>query len=127
LKKLFKNSSLNIAHLNVNGLRSKLDFVKILLNQEKFDVFCVNETKIDSTVSDSDISIPGYISYRQDRTLHGGGSIIYCSKNLQTKKNNRLSSKKFESVWVEVRFKKTKPIYVCSLYRPPIHKGNGTH
>ena len=119
---LFKNSSLNIAHLNVNGLRSKLDFVKILLNQEKFDVFCVNETKIDSTVSDSDISIPGYISYRQDRTLHGGGSIIYCSKNLQTKKNNRLSSKKFESVWVEVRFKKTKPIYVCSLYRPPSTK-----
>ena len=119
---LFKKSCLNIAHLNVNGLRSKLDFIKILVHQEKFDILCVNETKIDSTVSDSEIAIPGYLPYRQDRTLHGGGTIIYCSKNITAKKNTRLSSKKHEAVWVEVRFKKSKPIYVCSLYRPPSSK-----
>ena len=67
---LFKASSLNIAHLNVNGLRSKLDFIKILLKQEKFDILCLSETKIDSTVSDSDVKVPGYVSYRQDRTAH---------------------------------------------------------
>ena len=85
---LFKKSCLNIAHLNINGLRSKLDFIKILLSQEKFDILCLNETKIDSTVSDSDLSVPGYLSYRQDRTLHGGGTMIYCSENLKIQIEN---------------------------------------
>ena len=64
-------TGLNIAHLNMNGIRSKLDFLKILLFQEKFDILCLNETKIDKSISDSEISIPGYVLYRQDRSLHG--------------------------------------------------------
>ena len=119
---LFKKSSLNIAHLNVNGLRSKLDFVKILLFQEKFDILCLNETKIDSTVSDSDIAVPGYLLHRLDRTAHGGGTLIYYAKSLDVKRNTRLTKKAHESLWVEVRFKKSKPIYICSLYRPPCSK-----
>ena len=119
---LFKKSCLNIAHLNVNGLRSKLDFIKILLHQEKFDLLCLNETKIDSTVTDADISVPGYLFHRLDRTLHGGGTLIYYSESLNVKKNPRLTSKAHESLWAELRFKKSKPLYVCSLYRPPCSK-----
>ena len=119
---LFRKSCLNIAHLNVNGLRSKLDFIKILLFQEKFDILCLNETKIDSTVSDSDIAVPGYLLHRLDRTAHGGGTLIYYSKSLDVKRNTRLTKKSYESLWVEVRFKKSKPIYICSLYRPPCSK-----
>ena len=119
---LFKKSSLNIAHLNVNGLRSKLDFIKILLRQEKFDILCLNETKIDSTVTNSEISVPGYLLFRLDRTLHGGGTLIYYSDSLNVKRNARLTSKAHESLWVELRFEKSKPIYICSLYRPPCSK-----
>ena len=119
---LSKGSSLNIAHLNVNGIRSKLDFIKILLRQEKFDIFCINETKIDSTVTDSVLSIPGYVPYRQDRTAHGGGTLIYASTKLTTNRLRRLSKKDFEAVWIEIRPKMTKPIYVCSVYRPPSSK-----
>ena len=53
-------SSLNIGHFNINGLRSKIDFLRIFLRQHKFDILCLNETKIDSTVPDSEISVPGY-------------------------------------------------------------------
>ena len=47
------NGGLTIAHLNVNGLRSKIDFLKIFLHEEKLDILCLNETKIDSTISNS--------------------------------------------------------------------------
>ena len=63
---LTDKSCLNIGHLNINGLRSKIDFLRIFLRQHKFDILCLNETKIDSTVPDSEISVPGYAIYRQD-------------------------------------------------------------
>ena len=66
---------------------------------------CLNETKIDNTVSDGDIQIPGYISYRQDRTLYGRGTMIYAAEYLNTKKSCRLSKKDQEAVWIEVKLK----------------------
>ena len=82
-------------------------------------MICLNETKIDNTVSDGDIKIPGYNSYRQDRTLHGGGTLIYAADYLNSKKSCRFSRKDHEAVWIEVKLKKVKPIFICSLYRPP--------
>ena len=110
---------INIAHLNINGLRSKIDFLKIFLLQEKLDVICLNETKIDSTVSDGDVKIPGYNSYRQDRSLHGGGTLIYAADYLNSKLSCRFSRKDHEAIWIEVKLEKVKPIFICSLYRPP--------
>ena len=97
---------------------SKLDFLKILLFQEKFDILCLNETKMDKSVSDSEIIIPGYLLYRQDRTLHGDGTMIFVAEYLNTKKSSRLSKKDHEAVWIEVKINKAKPIFVCSIYRP---------
>ena len=112
-------TGLNIAHININGIKSKLDFLKILLVQEKFDILCLNETKIDKSISDSEISIPGYVLYRQDRSLHGGGTMIFAADYLNTKKSSRLSKKDHEAVWIEVKIKKANPIFICSIYRPP--------
>ena len=120
---LTQEGSLNIAHLNINGLRSKISFLKIFLRQHKFDILCLNETKIDSTVATSEISIPGYKTFRQDRSCHGGGVLIYASEHLTTKKQANISNKALEILWVEIKRKKAKSLYVCSLYRPPI-KGN---
>ena len=85
-------------------------------------MLCLNETKINNTVSDGDIQISGYISYRQDQTLYGGGAMIYAAEYLNTKKSCRLSKKDQEAVWIEVKLKKVKPIFICSLYRPPSSK-----
>ena len=82
----------------------------------------MNETKIDSTVSDNDLSIPGYTPHRQDRTAHGGGTLIYVSDVLHAKKVSRISRKEHEAIWIEVKPNKAKPIFVCSLYRPPSNK-----
>ena len=80
-------TGLNIAHLNINGTMSKLDFLKILPFQEKFDILCLNETKMDKSISDSETITPGYLLYRQDRTLHGShgdGTMIFVAEYLNT-------------------------------------------
>ena len=72
---LTSQSKLNIGHLNINGLRSKIDFLRVFLQENPFEVFCLNETKIDSSVCVSEISINGYVPFRQDRTANGGGHL----------------------------------------------------
>ena len=121
---LTDKSCLNIGHLNINGIRSKIDFLRIFLRQHKFDILCLNETKVDSTVSDSAISVPGYKIFRQDRTCHGGGVMILAAEHLTTKKLSHISKKSNETLWLEVKRKKSKSVYVCAVYRPPVKGQN---
>ena len=62
-----------MAHLNINGLLSKLDFIKIMLSESKFDIFAIkSESKLDASIHDNEIKIDGYDFYRLDRNRHGG-------------------------------------------------------
>ena len=61
-----------MAHLNINGLLSKLDFVKIMLSESKLDIFAISESKLDASIHDNEIKIDGYDFYRLDRNRHGG-------------------------------------------------------
>lgn len=67
---------LKIGHLNINGLRSKLDFLKLFLHTNRFDIFSLNETKVDKNVLDSELNIPIYNLFRRNRNKHYGGVII---------------------------------------------------
>ena len=68
---LKEKKGLKILHLNINGLLNKLDHMKILTQEIKFDILCLNETKLDARINDDDICITGYISYRRDRNRFG--------------------------------------------------------
>lgn len=48
---------LKIAHLNVRGLRNKVDELRILLKLCRFDVFGVTETHLKSEITDGEIGI----------------------------------------------------------------------
>ena len=52
---------LKVAHINVNGLltRSKLQEVKILLSETKFDMLGITETKLSSRTGDEKLNIDG--------------------------------------------------------------------
>ena len=41
---------------------------------------------------------------------------------LNTKKSCHLSKTDQEAVWIEVKLKKVKPIFICSIYRPPSNR-----
>ena len=48
LQAITNSRGLKMAHLNINGLLSKLDFIKIMLSESKFDIFAISESKLQS-------------------------------------------------------------------------------
>ena len=63
-----------MANLNINTL---LKYIDELMVKALFDIVAINETKIDYTVSNSEISVAGYNIVRKGRNRHGGGVLIY--------------------------------------------------
>ena len=110
---------LKILHLNINGLLHKLDYVKMLADKIKFDVLSSNQTKLDGSIGDKDIEIPGYTTYRKDRNKYGGGVLLYIVDSIESYPITELQHTEFEVVWTKICFKRTKPIIIGSLYRPP--------
>jgi hypothetical protein len=110
---------LKFGHLNINGIRGKLTYLRLLFQETKFDFFCVNESKIDMSVSDFDISIPGYNIFRRDRNKNGGGVVVYVKVNLFVKRLRHLCSSENECVWLEIKLNKSSPFFLCAIYRPP--------
>ena len=62
-----------IASLNVDGLRSHLDEVQLLIRSLGIHILALNETKLDRLVPKEVTDIRGCQQFRQDRTCNGGG------------------------------------------------------
>jgi len=77
-------------------MRNKIHEINKILHDHQTHILSVNETWLDSTVSNSYLDAPGYAIYRKDRDLRGGGVCVY----VHTKP-------------------KPKEMVVCSVYRPP--------
>ena len=98
-----------MAHLNINGLLSKLDFIKIMLSESKFDIFAISESKLDASIHDNEIKIDGYDFYRLDRNRHGGGVLFYVNEQLESHPLKHLSGISDHSlVYVIRKFKRPK-------------------
>ena len=65
----------------------------------KFDILCLNETKLDARINDDDICITGYRSYRRDRDRYGGGVIIYVADSLESYRIDEFYNKDMEALW----------------------------
>ena len=74
-----------IAALNINSLLAHLDDLKVFVLDSKIDVLTINETKIDSSVNDNEIHLPGFEVVRKDRSVNGrsgGGVCTYLRSNI---------------------------------------------
>jgi hypothetical protein len=67
-----------IAHLNVRGLRSSMDELKVFMSNQSMDVLTVSETWLNSTIIDSEVELPGYYLLRKDRESGNGNQQINC-------------------------------------------------
>ena len=81
----YKNNA-KLAHLNVI-LISKADEIKDLLDQAKFDVLFINESKLDSLVYNSLVSHAQYWIVRGDRKK-GAGALL---KSLKSPKDEGIA------------------------------------
>ena len=83
-----KTTSLNglkFVSLNINGIGGKKLELLAFLDYHKPDIVANQETKIDGSISTSELfpdSCP-YNAYRKDRNLHGGGVMLLFHKEIR--------------------------------------------
>ena len=77
----FFTYSLSVLHANIRSIRNNFEYLKD--NFTDFDILSFTETLLDGNVRNYDIMVENYdISYRKDRTCHGGGLLVYINSNL---------------------------------------------
>ena len=112
---------LKVAHLNIRSLPKHLDELRLLLQENPFDVICLNETWLNSSWRDAELSISGYNIIRKDRKdeQRGGGTAIYYKTKFVASPRPDIDSDGVETVWLEIRFPNNSKLLISSLYRPP--------
>ena len=119
-KRWFQKKGLNIMHLNIHNLYSKLDELKILLTQtNEIDVICLCETFLNEDFRNEEIKLENYQLFRRDRETNGGGLVVYVKENLRCLLQGDLQIDGIESLWLEVKHEAQKSFLLGYTYRPP--------
>ena len=79
-----------------------IEEIRHLLFKFPFDIFAINESKIDDSVMDGEISIPGFNLIRKDRNRAGGGVVLYIRDNLSYLDRNDLVPDRLEMLCAEI-------------------------
>lgn len=117
---LFSNvRGFKIVSLNTASLLAHLDELRIWVAKEQPDLICLNETRLDTCVLSSSVSIDGYDIFRLDRNRSGGGVCLYLKTGIYGKNRNDMTDSKVESLCLEISKPNSKSFAVLACYRPP--------
>ena len=108
-----------MAMLNVASLIKHLDEIRLLLYDKKLDVRALNETRLDSSISDELVAVDGYDLIRADRNRNGGGVCMYIRCHVNYDKRLDLVPTDLESVCLEINQANSRSFIITSIYRPP--------
>ena len=90
------------------------------INEQRPHIIGITETKIDSTIDNSNIETDDYVVERNDRNRHSGGVAMYIlNKSVIYKLREDLSNSDIESISIQVEVCNHKPFIVTFSYRPP--------
>ena len=120
----FKSKGLHMCNLNVRHILPKIDEIRLTLSNGNIpDVLGICESFLETHHPDSLISIDSFNFFRKDRsntqTKSGGGLILYFRQSLNLKRRYDLESSNIETLWAEVTLPNSKPVLICTVYRPP--------
>ena len=85
-------------------------------------MICINETRLDGSISDQEVKVEGYDVIRCDRTVNGrfgGGVCFYIRSDINYAVREDLNNQLLEILSIEIRKPNSKPFVVTSWYRPP--------
>ena len=108
-----------MALLNIVSLPKHVDELRISNLFMYFDLFALNETRLDSSISDGLVNISGYDIIRKDRSRRGGGVCVYLRSSINYKTRNDLVPDGLEAVCLEICKPNSRNFFVASVYRPP--------
>ena len=77
----FNKKGLHFLHININSLLPKIDELKCITNKTKAAIIGITESKLDHTVPDLEVNLPGYDILRCYRNRNGGGVACYIRKD----------------------------------------------
>ena len=60
-----------IGHLNIASLPKHIEELRMLMKEMPFDIICINETRLNNSIDNNVVKIPGYDILRRDRNRHG--------------------------------------------------------
>ena len=108
-----------IGHLNIRSLFKNINELRMHLSNQKYDILSINETMLDSSISNNEINISGYDVVRKDRNRNGGAVALYIRNVIDYKIRNDLMNEKLETITIEVCPPKGKSFFINIWYRPP--------
>ena len=117
-------NNFNIVHFNINSITAegRLDQLSDICAILNLDVLILTESKLDQTIPNNLLSIPGYHDpIRRDRTVngrHGGGVLVYIAEYLVFQHKTELQSLNYEHIWVDLKVGNTS-FAINAFYRPP--------
>ena len=84
-----------VACLNINSLGEKINNLREICKESPIDIFCVDETKIDSSYPDAQFQINDcqIQSFGRDRNKNGGGKIVFVRQGLVTRRLPKFETK----------------------------------
>ena len=103
-----------IASLNINGLRSHLDEVQLLITNLGTHILALNETKLNPKFPKELTSVAGYQQERLERTCNDGGVSIYIRDSIKYKRRLDVPTDDLELICIEVEQPESKPFLVLA-------------
>ena len=94
-------------HLNINSLRNKFESISELI-KGKFDIFLINETKLDASFLSNQFAMSGYKFVRKDRNKFGGEIAFYINDQLPSRPIKIDNPSDIEILTVEKQYAKIK-------------------
>ena len=121
LRELRKECAKNpiIGYLNINSRRNKIVDLKQVPYESELDIIAVSETKLSDEFPNPQFNIEGYYNpaqLRKDRTIHGGGSVVYVKTGIPVKRVHTLEPANLEVICFEINIAKRKWL-IYSFYR----------
>ncbi|KAI5731016.1 hypothetical protein M8J77_003291 [Diaphorina citri] len=115
---------LSIFHLNAHSIRPPVKYIEIkeIFSDTSADIICITESWLDSSISNSEVSLQGYNLIRNDRLgKRGGGVAIYLNnafsyKILSSSPSNYSASPEY--LIIEATISSSK-IMLAVVYHPP--------
>ena len=117
-----KLKGFKIGHLNITSLSKHKDEQAIFISEQPFDIICLNETRLDCSIDNSEVGIPGYDLARKDRNRNGVGVAIYLRDTIPYIDRADLIPDVAEAICLEIKKQKMKPLLISTWYRPPSSK-----
>ena len=114
----FSNRRLHLIHLNINSLLLKIDELRYIAKKANAAMIGILESKLHSTVLDSEIYTENYKILHFDRNRHEGGVACYIRSGISCKLNSFLPNE-IKNITLDILMPHMKPITIGIIYRPP--------